>query len=251
VRTSHLITAVFVLILPTVTVADSDKDALAIVDKAIAAQGGAEKLAKAKGETWKAKGVMSAGGMSMAYNADYSFAGPDKFRFDLHMEFGGMKIELAVATDGKVAWEKSGPQLQAMTKEKQAEFEHNVYVMNLSNLLPLKDKAYTLTSLGESKIGEQTVVGIKVARDGKREVNMHFDKSTGLLAKTSSKVNDEFAKKEMVQETLMTGWRDKDGVKVFDKLTILRDGKTYIVEEMSEQKPLEKVDEKLFAKPEK
>jgi hypothetical protein len=62
-------------------------------------------------------------------------------------------------------------------------------------------------------------------------------------------VIDEFTKKEVTQETVMTGYRDKDGVKVFDKLTIIQDGKEFIVEEMSEQKQLEKVDEKMFAKP--
>lgn len=245
------LSTLFALIVPITAFADSDKDALEIVDKAIAAHGGADKLRKAKGETWKAKGVMTAGGMSMAYNADYVFAGPDKFRFDINLEIAGMKMKLAVATDGKVAWEQMGPQLQVMAKEKQTEFDHNVYVMNLSYLLPLKEKMYTLTTLGESKVGAQTVVGIKVARDGKRDVNMYFEKSTGLLAKTSSMVNDEFEKKEMLQETLMTGYREKDGVKVFDKLTIIRGGKTYIVEEMMEQKALEKVDERLFAKPEK
>ena len=49
----------------------------------------------------------------MAYNAD-------KFRFDINMEFGGMKIKLSVATNGKVAWEQSGPQLASGTGVAQA-----------------------------------------------------------------------------------------------------------------------------------
>jgi len=105
-------------------------------------------------------------------------------------------------------------------------------------------------SLGESKHGEQTMVGIKVTREGKRDVSMFFDKKTGLLTKVTSRVIDEFSKKEVTQDVVMTGYRDKDGVKVFDKMSILLDGKELLVEEMSDQKMLEKVDEKMFAKPE-
>jgi hypothetical protein len=41
---------------------DSD-DARALIDRAIKAHGGADKLAKHKAETWKAKGTMYAGDM--------------------------------------------------------------------------------------------------------------------------------------------------------------------------------------------
>ena len=240
----------FVILLPVASkAADPKDDPQAIVDRAIQAHGGAAKLAMANAHTWKTKGSMDAGGMKMDYMAEYIFASPDEFRFDVDMAAGGMKIKLSVATDGKIAWEQMGTELREMAKEKHLEFAHTVYVMNLSLLTPLKDKACKLTSLGESKHGDQTLVGIKVSREGRRDVNMYFDKKTGLLTMTSSKVMDEFANKEVLQETLMTGYRDKDGFKIFEKLTIKRDGKDFIVEEMSDEKMLENVDEKKFAKP--
>jgi hypothetical protein len=229
--------------------AEQQEEARTIVDKAIQAHGGAEKLAKMKAQGWKAKGKMTLGDQTMMYDCDYIFASPDKFRFDLQMEAGGKKILLTAATDGKAAWEQMVPMLRDMAKEKQEEFHHNVYVMYLLQLTPLKDKAFTLTSLGESKLGEQTLVGVKVTRPGRRDVSLYFDKKTGLLAKTSTRMFDEFSKKDVTQETFPTGYRDKDGRKVFDKLTIQRDGKELIVEEYSGQRILDKVDAKLFAKP--
>jgi hypothetical protein len=247
---SSFIRALLLLAIPAfASAAEPKDDPKAIVENAIKAIGGEEKLAKVTTHTWKAKGVMTAMGMKLEYVANYTFAAPDRFRFDIDIDAGGMKIKITAATDGKSAWEQMGDMLREMEKVKSTEFHHSTYVMGLSMLFPLKDKAYTLTPLGESKHADQTVVGIKVAREGKRDVSMFFDKKTGLLTKTSSRVIDEFTKKEVTQETVMTGYRDKDGVKVFDKLTIIQDGKEFIVEEMSEQKQLEKVDEKMFAKP--
>ncbi|HEX3147002.1 MAG TPA: hypothetical protein VHR66_02905 [Gemmataceae bacterium] len=237
------------LMLPVASYADSNQEAIAIVDKAIAASGGAEALAKMKGATWKAKGKLDFNGMAITYTADYAFAYPDKLRFDIDMDAGGMKVKFASATNGKDAWQQSGDQFEVMTKEKGVEFDHNVYVMQISQLLPLKDKVYTLTSLGESKVGDQPVMGIKVARGGRREVSLYFDKKTGLLAKSSTRVVAELTMKEVTQDVLVSDYRDKDGAKIFGKLTILHDGKEYIVEEMSDYKVMEKVDDKVFAKP--
>src|SRR5207244_2367907 len=103
--------------------------------------------------TWKAKGKLNMDGMVIAYTADYAFAYPDKLRFDLEIDAGAMKVKFASATNGKAAWQQMGEQLEEMTREKGKEFDHNVYVMHLSQLTPLKDTAYTLTSLGEGKIG--------------------------------------------------------------------------------------------------
>jgi hypothetical protein len=95
--------------------AEPDKDALAIVVKAIEAHG-AEKLGKAQAQSWKRKGKLILADMTVEYKADYTFAGPDKFRFDVDMEAGGMKIKFSVGTNGKAAWEQSGPELRDMPK---------------------------------------------------------------------------------------------------------------------------------------
>jgi outer membrane lipoprotein-sorting protein len=227
----------------------SADDARTIVEQAIKAHGGADKLARMSVGTWKVKGVLNALGMKVPYTGEYAFQMPDKFRMSFKMEFGGQGVDMVVVTDGKQAWEKAAGQVQEMPREKYNEFQHQVYVMNLSQLAPLLDKSHTLTSLGESKLGDKTVVGIKVAKPGKRDVAMFFDKDTMLLTKTSTRVMDEFTMKEAIQEVVMTGHRDIGGLKCFDKLTILRDGKPFVEEEFSDQRFLDKPDPKLFEKP--
>jgi hypothetical protein len=230
-------------------IADNPPEAIAIIDKAIEASGGLEKLQKAKAQQFTGKGKMQMGDMALEYAAKYVTLAPNKFRFDLKMEFGGQKVELSVGTDGKKAWESGLGELRDMEKEKAEEFHHNVYVMNISRVYPLKDKEFKLTTLGESKSGEMTLVGIKVAHASHRDVSLFFDKKSGLLIKSSCRIHDEFQNKEVTQEITFSGYHDKDGLKIFDKMTIQRDGKDFLTEEFSDQKVLEKIDEKQFNKP--
>ncbi len=248
-KTSHVLGSVLLLAWGSWCRAGSDAEALAVVSKALRAHGGESKLAGIKGQIWKAKGFMEFFGMKQDYIAEYTFAAPDKLRFDLDMEAGGKKVQITAATDGTNAYEQSGPMLRDMEKSKSAEFLHTAYVVHLSQLYPLKEKAFTLKALGDSKLGEQSVAGVKVSREGRRDVSLYFDKSSGLLAKTSTVVFDEFSKKDVVQDTLRSGYRDRDGLKVFDKMIIQRDGKTFIVEEFSDQRILDTVDAGIFAKP--
>src|SRR5262245_3985793 len=69
-------------------------DAKAVIDKAIKALGGEEKLTKAlKGCTWKNKGKLSIMGSDNDISTDSTLAGLDKYRSKFEGEFGGNKIE--------------------------------------------------------------------------------------------------------------------------------------------------------------
>jgi hypothetical protein len=236
----------FLLSAPIAAAAD---DPAAIVDKAIKAIGGEEKLSKHKAEQWKTKGMIEIMGMKMAYTADYYFQKPNQMRFDVAMEFGGMKIAISAATDGKIAWEKSGDMVREMDEKKGKAFRDNVYTMELSYLLPLKEKDCTLVLADEVKVDGKDAVGVKVSRKGQRDVVMYFDKKTRLLAKTVSTIWDEFTDKEVMQESILSKWKDIGGMMYFEKLVIMRGGKDFITEEFSDQKSMEKLDPKLFAKP--
>jgi hypothetical protein len=167
----------------------------------------------------------------------------------MQIDAAGQTIELIVVGDGKQAWEKAGDKMQEMAKDKLAEFQHMIYTMHLGQLIPLKDKTFTLTALGESKIGERPVLGVKVSRKGRRDVKLFFDKETGLLAKNETRTLDEFTGKEVTQEAILTDYKDVSGQKRFHKLTLLRAGKLFVEEEFSDQQSHEKLDPKLFAKP--
>jgi outer membrane lipoprotein-sorting protein len=243
-----LLTAAAFLLAPLGAVRAAD-DAMAIVDKAIKAHGGAEDLAKFKAAQWKAKGALQLPGFKVSYTGKYSFQAPNQFRIDMDSEFGGQKIAIGVGTDGMTAWEKSGDQSQEQNMKKAQAFKDSVYGINLARVLPLKDKDITLATAGEEKVGGKPALGVLAKSKGQPDVTLYFDKDTGLLVKTKMQIWDEFSNKDVTQETLLQDYKLKDGKQMFNKLVIRRGDKDLIEEELSDYKPLEKLEASVFAKP--
>src|SRR5262245_22370935 len=71
------------LVFTTSLKADDADQARAIVDKAIKAMGGEEKLAKFKNHTWQMKGTYYGQGDGLPFTASYAASFPDKFRFEV------------------------------------------------------------------------------------------------------------------------------------------------------------------------
>jgi hypothetical protein len=180
-----------------VTVPVQAEEARDIIDKGIAALGGPKALETQKAMTWKVKGTFHAFGAPIPYTADYAFKFPNKLRFDMAMNAQGQEMKMTVLYNGQKGWEIALGQEQEMTETKRKETHHMVHAMSVSMLLPLADKAYRLTSLGDSQDGGRTLVGVKVSREGERDVSLFFDKATGLLHKSSFRALDEIQMKEV------------------------------------------------------
>jgi hypothetical protein len=227
----------------------AEDDAATIVDKAIKAKGGLEKLSKGKAEEWKSKGKIDLMGMKLEYTGEYYYQLPGNYRFNATMDFGGNKFVISAGTDGKSIWQQAMNQVEEMPMKKADAFRQRVYGMTLTTLLPLKDKDLTLAVVNGVKIDDKPTVGIKVSKKGQKDVTLYFDKESYLLAKSETITWNEFTDKDVPQEVFFKGWKDKDGLKIFDKLVIKLDGKDFIEEELSDQKFLDKLDSKLFTKP--
>lgn len=220
--------------------ADEPKD---IIEKAIKATGGEDKLAKFKAQTWSAKGKYYGMGEGQDYTAEYAVQFPDKFKFTVQGIF-------TIVYDGSKGWRKMGEDTAEMTAEQLAEQKEGMHAGYLATLLPLRDNAYTLTPLGEVKVGDRAAVGIKVSSKGHRDVNFYFDKDTNLLVKSEMTVkSEEQGGKQVTQEELYSDHQDVDGVKIPMKMTINRDGKKFVEGESSNVKLLEKLDDNVFSKP--
>ena len=125
---------------------------------------------------------------------------------------------------------------------------HGGYV---ATLIPLKDKGFTLSTLPEAKADGKAVIGVKVVAKDRPDVSLWFDKSTGMLAKVEQLVQTEDPKaKPVKQETTFADYKEFAGCKIPTKVVAKREGKVFVEATVSDVKPVEKLDEKLFAKPE-
>jgi hypothetical protein len=232
--------------------ADDQADAKALLDKAIKAHGGEEALArnKSKVEVVKGKGKFYGMGEGIDFTMEMIVQHPDRIRSEIELEVGGMQIKFLQVVNGNKGWQKLADQLQDMTKEQLEEAKAQFYLRKVVSLLPLRDKEYKLSPLGEVKIESKPAVGLRVEHKGERDVNLFFDKESGLLVKTEMKARDPMAgDKEFNSESYYSDYRKVDGVQTPFKLSLKRDGEKYVESESTEVKREDKVDETTFAKP--
>jgi hypothetical protein len=219
-------------------------DAKAIVDKAIKAHGGEEKLSKFKGETWTGRGTYYGMGDGLPFTGHFAVQWPDRFRMEIEGAF-------IVVVDGDKGWTKSGNgDAKEMTKDELAFQKESLYAQQVERLLVLKEKEFTLVPLEATKVDGKPAVGVKVSHKGHDDIKLYFDRDTNLLVKCERRVKaSEQGFKEVTQETFFKDWKDVDGIKVVQKVVDKRDDKPYVEEEVSDVKYLEKVEAKLFGKP--
>jgi hypothetical protein len=219
-----------------------DKECRAIIDKSIKAVGGSERLAKYKAQTWKEKGTFYGEGAAQPYTGNYAVQWPDQFRMEIEGVF-------TLVLNGDKGSFKEGGQVREMTKEQLAQQRESQYAGWVATLLPLEDKAFQLSSLGESRVGKRPVVGIKVGHPGHNDVKLYFDKENGLLLRVEYRFKDARTGKEAEMVTIGGDFKEFGGLKFPTKIDMKRDGNKFVEAEILEIKPVEKLDPSIFTKP--
>jgi hypothetical protein len=223
--------------------ADEQAELRTIIQKAIDARGGAEKLAKQAAMTWKEKGTYHGMGNALPFESDCAVQWPAQFRLEIVGIF-------TLVLDGDKGWIRANNETREMTKDELAEQKEEHYCGWVTALTPLKDKAFALAPLGEVKVEDRPAVGVRVSRTGHRDVNLFFDKKSGLLAKAEYTVKSpELGGQEVTQEVSYQDYREIEGVKHPIKVVLKRDGKLFVEGERSDLKPAAKLAEGTFAKP--
>lgn len=231
------------VLLSQTCVADDAADARALVEKGIAVVGGAEKLAKFSAETWTSKGTFYGMGDGVPYTGKYALQWPGKFRMEIEGAF-------LLVLNGDKGWVKVADTVTELNAEQLSQQQEEHYGGWVASLLPLKEKEFKFATTGEVKIDNRDCVGVRVSREKHRDVNLYFDKQTGLLAKSEHTVNaQELGGKEVLQEVHYAGFQEIDGVKVPTKVTLKRDGKLFVEGDNTDIKAHGTLDDSVFAKP--
>jgi hypothetical protein len=78
--------------------------ARAILDAALAAKGGADKLAAVKTLSWKGKATLNLPNGKVPAQVEKRYMSPDKLRLDMVIEMGGAKMSITTALAGNTGW---------------------------------------------------------------------------------------------------------------------------------------------------
>jgi hypothetical protein len=223
--------------------ADSASDAMAVIERAIDAAGGAKNLMRHNALTWKEKGTFHGQGEAMPYRGSFAVQWPDRLRMEIEGVF-------TIVLNGDRGWVRTQGTTREMTRDELAEEKHQHYGNWVTTLLPLKDKSFKLEFVGEREVGGKPAIEIKVIREGQREVRLFFDQQTGLLAKSSYLVKaDNLGGKVVEQATTFQDYREVEGVQVPRNVTMYREGKLFVAAENEELKAAGKLEAGVFERP--
>jgi hypothetical protein len=193
--------------------APADKDPRAILLRAIKAHGGADKLAQLRGMREQSRGILSILGMKVAFSTEALFRAPDQFRIAQTTDLRGKRLHIVQVFDGNKGWRIEGGVPKVADEKTLAnwkELAHATYVSTLTPLLAA-DKGYTLALLGEVEVKGKKAIGVKVSFKGRRDVNLYFDRASGLLVRKAFQPRP--GGKEAVQDEVYSDFKEVDGVK--------------------------------------
>jgi outer membrane lipoprotein-sorting protein len=220
---------------------DEDAKMREIIARAIKAHGG-DNLEKFKGSIAKSKGKL----LDLDYTTEIAFQYPDRSRTVAESKMG----KFVQVLNGDKGWVKYGELSRDCVKEELDEMREQINASQISRLTVLNDREYKLSPLGEDRVDDRPVIGVRVEHKGYRDINLYFDKETYLLLKMETRIKDPLrGGEEIAAETLYGDYKDVDGVMTAHKVTIKYDGKTFIESEITDMKYVEKLDENIFERP--
>ncbi len=203
-------TAVLVLVVfiggPGGALAD---DARSVVARAIQAQGGEARLARARHMVRNARGVMTFFGKEIPFTTRLMLDFPDRFWETIEVGNPATQKLTRVLTPEK-GWRAGSGATADMPRDEAAELRDEVYVLWLMTLVPLEDPASRLSSLPDGTVDGRPAAGVQVLRDGRPAVKLFFDKGTGLLTRIERRAREAGLLVE--KEYLLSQPREFEGI---------------------------------------
>jgi len=218
-----------------------------LLDKALKAAGGADKLAKLKNVTWKMKATITKG-VTVNLNMAGSAQGWDRLRMQADLEINGMQKNMVMVMTDKNAWVNRDGETKEPPAKEIDPFRESYFALRATHMLAaLKGKGYQLSHLGEVNVKDQPAIGLRISRKDKPDVNLYFDKKTHLPVKTDLRVPGPQGQ-DIEIELFFSEHKEFGGLKHFTKLTLKAGGQETPME-ISDIQPQEQLDATLFDRP--
>jgi hypothetical protein len=223
--------------------ADPRDEAVAILQGAIKAQGGADALRKAAMFQRYGSGTLTQPGTKQNFTDFVVAKLPGKLRVGIDVE---KRVQITMIVDDKKGWKASGGTTIELTGEGLEDLQEEAYVLWLTTLMPLLGEGFTLSPAGEAERDGKAVVGVKVASKGHAEATLWFDKATRLLVQIEKEARQAGMK---VRKTYgYGGYQEFTGVKLPTRITE-RIGEVVTEATITDYRFPEKLDDAFFGRP--
>jgi hypothetical protein len=227
----------------------SQNVARATVERAVKAHGGDIKVGRSRLINLKLRAkVMLPPDAEAPFALEITAQLPDKYRSVVTTNYQGVPITRTVIINGDQGWATVNDQGKELTAKEIKEAKEQMYAETVARLITLRESDYQLKAMDDVMMDKRSVQVVNVVSKGHREVNLFFDKQTGLLVKMEHVVHDHEAK-ESSQEVVFSGHRDTNGPKHWGKAVVFNNHNRIFEAELAEVRFPEKLDDRLFQKP--
>jgi len=230
--------------------ADDDARSKALLDKALQAHGGLDRLSQYRGASFRIQGKVRHSGEDVEFKGSWTSELPERLRMDVQVPFMGLQFNYSQVLDADKSWNALNENALDLSRQARAEACEQAWAYNVARLAPLSDRAIRFRWLGEGKVADRAVLGLGVQRRDRREVKLFFDKQNGLLLKSETRSRDLLdLDQEFVVETFYSDYRKVQGIAVAHKITMRRDGKPYMEMDCQDYKLAETLGDEAFVRP--
>jgi hypothetical protein len=219
--------------------------ALAVVEKAIKAHGGAEALSRAAVAERRGQGTMTQPGAGEVPFTNHEVVSlPDRVRLAVRLGPG----EIVIVLGGDKGWIKpAGGGTFEMRKNQLDEYREKAYVWWLATLAPLQKDGFDLAPVPDGRVNGREAAGVKVSRKGYADATLWFDKQSGLLVKIAHRVS--VAGAPVDEEYLYTDHKEWAGAKLPGREVMSYNGRKVTEVKYTDWKLQPRVEDGTFARP--
>jgi hypothetical protein len=243
--------AVFLLLLAATPVLAQDSPR-SIIERAVTAHGGAERLSRLRAEKSTTQGKIFLPGKEgvVQFSDEITLQLPGRFKHVARVTDQNNKTTVIVQfIDGDKVLTTVDGQPHQLAAPALADLRIALELQKAARLVPLlKDPAYKLTLLNEEKVNNRQAYGVKVSAKGRKDLRLYFDHETGLLVK-SEHGRDDGSGKEVLQEDFYGDFKEFGGFRRWTHIIMYRDGKKLLEAEVQDVKYFDKIDDAEFTKP--
>ncbi len=223
------------------------ENALALIERAIQAHGGADALKRSQTYVRTGSGSMYLPDKTTPFKDEWAVQLPDKVRANIELGAAQERIAVTIVINGDKGWQNTGGATSDLPKERIDELKEEAFVSWLTTLVPLKKENVDLGVVPDANVNGLPANGIKASVRGHGDVQFYFDKRSGLLTKVERKARDLGL--TITKESLLGDHREFQGAKLPTKLTELINGKKFTEVTVSSYKLPGKIEDSFFARP--
>jgi hypothetical protein len=222
----------------------------AIIEKAIKAQGGEALYTREPPTFYLAKGKLYTGPEPVNY-VDQLSTQANRFKRVMQVEVTrGLDLKMVWVFDGQKGWFSDfGGKTEVVTGKDLDAMKEEVYLGHAGRLVCLRREEFELSALPETKVNGKPAVGVHVVSKGHHDINLYFDKDSGLLAKLECQVMDVSTKQIVNEERIVLSYQMVNGIQVAKRVQVNRNGQRFAEFEFREFRFPDKFDDGIFSRP--